>query len=56
MNTIMYLNPITEEHIKELSKSLCIIIPVAKKLACGDIGIGGLPTAEFIHSTVTSSL
>lgn len=39
MNTSMWLHPITEEHILKLQKyGYNLIMPVEKKLACGDSG------------------
>eukprot|EP00826_Nyctotherus_ovalis_P059922 TRINITY_DN8375_c0_g1_i2.p1 TRINITY_DN8375_c0_g1~~TRINITY_DN8375_c0_g1_i2.p1 ORF type:complete len:217 (+),score=35.19 TRINITY_DN8375_c0_g1_i2:98-748(+) len=54
MNTNMYLNPFTEQHIQQLVKApnVHIIPPVSKKLACGDIGVGGIADTEVIYKTV----
>jgi phosphopantothenoylcysteine decarboxylase len=39
MNTAMWQHPITEEQIERLQKfGYNIILPVEKKLACGDFG------------------
>ena len=39
MNTAMWLHPITEEQIERLQNfGYNIILPIEKKLACGDLG------------------
>ncbi len=39
MNTAMWMHPITEEHIEKLNKfGYNFIMPIEKKLACGDTG------------------
>lgn len=50
MNTEMWNNPITQRNIQILqeSKRFHWLYPVEKRLACGDIGIGGLVEPEHI--------
>lgn len=50
MNTNMWTNPLTQENLKKIKKiyKLSIAAPVAKKLACGDTGIGALAPIEDI--------
>jgi len=53
MNTDMYENPVTEEHIvriRERSLANYFIQPESKKLACGVQGIGALPSTRTIVS------
>jgi len=56
MNTQMWLHPFTDKQLKILKEELkfFIVNPVAKKLACGDIGMGGLaevPTiVNYLHT------
>lgn len=43
MNTMMWLNQPTEQHIKQLTTwGAKIVNPVEKKLACQDVGMGGM--------------
>lgn len=44
MNTQMWLNPITQRNLKILkeTKRFHFLLPVEKRLACGDFGVGGL--------------
>ena len=44
MNTNMWCSPITQRNFKwlEQSKRFNFILPIEKRLACGDYGIGGL--------------
>jgi phosphopantothenoylcysteine decarboxylase/phosphopantothenate--cysteine ligase len=53
MNTRMYLNPITQQNIKNLSERGFIIIePEEGALACGDIGPGRLREVSDIYNVV----
>ena len=55
MNTRMYLNPITQQNIKNLSERGFIIIePDEGDLACGDIGPGRLREIRDIYNAVDS--
>lgn len=51
MNTFMWDNPFTEQHIAVCKNlGMTLIDPVAKKLACGDVGVGGMASFEDIAS------
>lgn len=57
MNTRMWEHPITEQHIRTLSdwghrEIKCI----AKRLMCGDTGLGAMQTPEIIVETVVEFL
>jgi len=55
MNTRMYLNPITQQNIKNLSeRGIIIIEPDEGDLACGDIGPGRLREIRDIYNAVDS--
>jgi phosphopantothenoylcysteine decarboxylase len=57
MNTMMWNNPPTEEQIALLKRwGAAIVSPVEKKLACQDIGMGGMASVEDIVSAVKTSL
>ena len=51
MNTHMWLNPMTQRNlaILEESKRYNFLLPIEKRLACGDIGVGGLVGVEEIQ-------
>ena len=49
MNTAMWNHPITETHIDTLREfGYDVIDPVAKTLACGDVGIGAMASVDDI--------
>jgi len=52
MNTQMWENPVTEEHLERLrsryGKTLTVVQPQAKTLFCGDVGLGAMAQAENI--------
>lgn len=53
MNPSMYLHYVTDKQLNQLSNkpfNFLIIPPIKKILACGDIGIGALPSPENISS------
>lgn len=57
MNTFMWEHVITKKHIDTLTGFGFIEIPcVAKKLACNDIGMGGMASVETIVDKILSSL
>lgn len=59
MNTLMWENYFTSKQIDVLQRELGIYIgfPVAKRLACGDVGIGAmLPPEEIVHKISQLSL
>jgi phosphopantothenoylcysteine decarboxylase len=57
MNTMMWNNPPTEKQLALLKRWGAVIIePVEKKLACQDIGIGGMASVPDIVEIVKTSL
>lgn len=54
MNTLMYLSQITQDYLEILKthENIHMIPPISKKLACGDIGIGGIADSEVIFNEV----
>lgn len=54
MNTAMWIDPITQEHIELINKrfNLTVIDPIEKTLACGDTGMGAMASVETIVSTL----
>lgn len=49
MNTLMWENPFTEKHISTCrSLGMHMVPPVSKRLACGDVGTGGMASPEAI--------
>lgn len=53
MNTLMWENPPTAEQVNRVqSWGATIIEPVEKKLACKDIGMGGMASVEAIANRV----
>jgi phosphopantothenoylcysteine decarboxylase len=60
MNTLMWTHPATAEHLATLQRwygdKFGLIAPVAKRLACGDTGIGALAPIEDLVATVRDAL
>lgn len=57
MNTMMWNNPPTGEHIALLKRwGATIITPVEKKLACQDVGMGGMAPVEDIVDIIKIKL
>mmetsp|Transcript_3822 Transcript_3822/g.4310 ORF Transcript_3822/g.4310 Transcript_3822/m.4310 type:complete len:222 (+) Transcript_3822:85-750(+) len=57
MNTNMWDSPFTNQHLSVLeSLGIKVIQPVAKKLACGDIGMGAMASVETIADAVKISI
>lgn len=49
MNTNMYLNPIVQENIEKLKRfDMEVITPATGHLACGDDGIGKMPSEQVL--------
>jgi len=44
MNTLMYEQPLTSEHVRVVKEILKyeVVGPIGKALACGDIGVGAM--------------
>jgi len=59
MNTLMWEHPATEEHLATLRRwhgdRLRIVQPIAKRLACGDEGIGAMALIPDIVNAVSLS-
>eukprot|EP00468_Gymnochlora_sp_CCMP2014_P000269 CAMPEP_0167743262 /NCGR_PEP_ID=MMETSP0110_2-20121227/1915_1 /TAXON_ID=629695 /ORGANISM="Gymnochlora sp., Strain CCMP2014" /LENGTH=247 /DNA_ID=CAMNT_0007627607 /DNA_START=84 /DNA_END=827 /DNA_ORIENTATION=+ len=57
MNTYMWHQKVTSEHIEILKKRGVVVVdPVSKLLACGDVGKGAMETPEKIVSAVLKAL
>ncbi len=54
MNTKMWEHPLTAEQLKKLGEwyPLSVVQPIAKKLACGDYGLGAMADLDTIVQTV----
>lgn len=55
MNTIMWEHPATQEHLSTLRRwypRLIVVEPVAKTLACGDVGIGAMAPIPTIVAAI----
>nr|KAJ3423094.1 hypothetical protein HK105_003327 [Polyrhizophydium stewartii] len=50
MNTHMWTHPMTAKHLDVLTRDLgyTVVDPVAKTLACGDVGMGGMASPRDI--------
>lgn len=57
MNTYMWDSPFTAQHLACLQQlGVTVVDPIAKKLACGDVGQGAMASPESIASAVESAL
>lgn len=57
MNTAMWEHPLTARHLAVLAElGVCLVPPVAKRLACGDVGMGGLADVETLAAAVQHEL
>ncbi len=57
MNTYMWENKPTSQHIQEMtSRGAHVILPISKKLACGDTGIGAMCDIESIVEVLNRKL
>ncbi|PIA62784.1 hypothetical protein AQUCO_00200656v1 [Aquilegia coerulea] len=53
MNTFMWNNPFTAQHLNSInSLGISLIPPTTKRLACGDYGNGAMAEPSLIYSTV----
>ena len=53
MNTLMWEHPITAGQLRTLvGWGAAVVPPVAKELACGDVGIGGMAPPEAIAAAL----
>ncbi|KAK4538037.1 hypothetical protein CDCA_CDCA15G4062 [Cyanidium caldarium] len=57
MNTAMYEHPFTAEHLQRLMRlGARVLPPVHKRLACGDEGVGAMPSPEAIVTGMEEGL
>lgn len=58
MNTVMWESPFTDRHLETLDEifPLSVVQPVEKKLACGDVGKGGLADIDDIVDATRDAL
>jgi len=57
MNTFMWESAFTEQHLEQCHRlGMTLIPPVSKKLACGDIGVGGMASPEDVAAACKSQL
>ncbi|RYY36761.1 hypothetical protein EON62_01540 [archaeon] len=57
MNTHMWTHPFTAKHLAVLQElGMHVIPPIAKRLACGDVGHGAMAPVEDIVEAVVSTL
>jgi phosphopantothenoylcysteine decarboxylase len=57
MNTFMWQHPATALHLRQLRQwypKLRVIAPVAKRLACGDVGVGAMASIEEMCQVIKS--
>jgi phosphopantothenoylcysteine decarboxylase len=58
MNTLMWEHPVTARHLEQLTAdlrdSLRVVMPVSKKLACDDVGLGAMAGREEIMAVLNS--
>jgi phosphopantothenoylcysteine decarboxylase len=58
MNTLMWEHPATGRHLAQLTADmrepgrLCVLQPVSKRLACDDVGVGGMASAADVVAAV----
>ncbi|MDP3771131.1 MAG: flavoprotein [bacterium] len=58
MNTMMWEHPATAEHLAVLRRwcpHLAVVEPAAKRLACGDTGVGALAPIAAIVDAITNA-
>jgi phosphopantothenoylcysteine decarboxylase/phosphopantothenate--cysteine ligase len=60
MNVEMWTHPVTQRNLRELKEAmagrLTLLEPVAKELACGEVGPGGLPEPAAIATALRALL
>eukprot|EP00878_Enallax_costatus_P040649 GHUV01046983.1.p2 GENE.GHUV01046983.1~~GHUV01046983.1.p2 ORF type:complete len:158 (+),score=24.41 GHUV01046983.1:107-580(+) len=57
MNTFMWESPFTAQHLDRIQQlGVTVVDPIAKKLACGDIGQGAMAAPEAIAKAVEAAL
>jgi phosphopantothenoylcysteine synthetase/decarboxylase len=57
MNTAMWDHPVVRRNLAWLDalERYTLVAPTAKRLACGDVGVGGLAEVEDIVAAITAS-
>ena len=59
MNTLMWEHPVTTRHLEQITAdlrdSLRVVMPVSKKLACDDVGLGAMAGREEIIQVLQPS-
>ena len=57
MNTVMWKHRVTAQHVSTLREwDVIIVDPVAKELACGDVGVGAMASPTNIAQAVQQTL
>jgi phosphopantothenoylcysteine decarboxylase/phosphopantothenate--cysteine ligase len=57
MNTNMYVNPIVQDNMKKLQRfGMEVVTPASGYLACGDTGVGKMPSEEVILDYIMREL
>ncbi len=57
MNTNMYLNPIVQDNLAKLQKfGIEVITPASGLLACGDVGLGKMPSDDVLMSYIKKAI
>lgn len=57
MNTFMWDSPFTARHLAACAElGIRVIPPVSKRLACGDVGSGGMASPEDITAALRQQL
>lgn len=53
MNTAMWESPLTPRHVSTLTGLGAIVVPpIAKALACGDVGVGAMADVAAVAAAV----
>jgi phosphopantothenoylcysteine decarboxylase len=57
MNTLMWESPFTARHLAALAElGVAVVPPVAKKLACGDVGVGAMAAPADVAAAARAAL
>lgn len=58
MNTLMWQHPVTKRHLDQLTTdlgaALHVVLPISKKLACDDVGVGAMAERDAIIALLTA--
>lgn len=58
MNTAMWEHPVTKQHVNQVTSfgaNVVVLNPVAKRLACGDVGVGAMMQVDNIVRAVVAA-